>query len=232
MKAAINLVSFLFLFVLVACNNSPKGEKVNASEAKEATAEASSDANASADIVTYNVNKGTINWTGSKVVGTSAHQGTISIALGDLRAKGNKVIAGQFTMDMKSIENTDLEAGKGKEKIEAHLKNEDFFDVTKFPTATFVLTGATPTTGTPDVTHEITGNLTMKDITKSITIPANVAVVDNKLTAVTPSFTIDRTEWGIMYGSNSIAGIAKDKIISNDLALVLNIEATATSPVQ
>lgn len=231
MKATINLVSFLFLFVLVACNNSPKGEKVEASAAKETTAEAKSDASAM-DIVTYNVNKGTINWTGSKVVGTSSHQGTLSVALGDLRAKGDKVIAGQFTIDMNSVENTDLDAGKGKEKLEGHLKSPDFFDVAKYPTATFVLTGSAPASGNPDATHEITGNLTMKDVTKSVTIPANIAIVDNKLTAVTSSFTIDRTEWGIKYGSSSIAGIAKDKIISNDLALVLNIEATANVPVQ
>ncbi len=234
MKATINLVSFLFLFLLVACGGSPEGQKVEATDAQTPApaAQPAPTASTNADIATYNLNKGTLNWTGSKVVGTSSHSGTINVALGDIRAKGDKIIGGQFTIDMASITNTDLEAGKGKEKLEGHLKNADFFDVAAHPIATFVMTGATPVTGQADVTHNITGNLTLKGISKSITIPANVAIVENKLTAVSPSFVIDRTQWGIEYGSGSIVGLAKDKVISNDIALVLNVEATANAPVQ
>ncbi len=233
MKATINLVSFFFLLLVVACS-SPEGKKVEATEAKtpEKTAAAAPAAAASGELATYNLNKGTLNWTGSKVVGGSSHSGIISVALGDIKAKGANIVGGQFTIDMKSIENTDLEAGKGKEKLEGHLKNADFFDIEKFPTATFIITGTTPTTEVADATHNITGNLTMKGVSKSITFPANVAVVDNKLTAVSPSFVIDRTQWGIEYGSGSIVGLAKDKVISNDIALVLNLEASSSAPLQ
>ncbi len=231
MKATINLASFFFLLLVVACS-SPEGKKVEATEAKtpEKTMEATPAA--SGNTANYTLNKGTLGWTGSKVVGNDAHSGTISVAIGDIRAKGANIIGGQFTIDMKSIENTDLPAGKGKEKLEGHLKNADFFDVEKFPTATFVITGATPTTGVEGATHNITGNLTMKKISKSITFPADVAVVGNKLTAVSPAFVIDRTQWGIEYGSGSIIGLAKDRVISNDIALVLSLEATSTAPVQ
>lgn len=233
MKATINLVSFLFLFLLVACGGSPEGQKVEATDAKApAATKPAPTASTNSAIATYNLNKGTLNWTGSKVVGTSSHSGTINIALGDIRAKEDKVISGQFTIDMSSINNTDLKEGEGKEKLEGHLKSADFFDVAAHPIATFVITGATPVTGQADVTHNITGNLTLKGISKNITFPANVAMIENKLTAVSPSFVIDRTQWGIEYGSGSIVGIAKDKVISNDIALVLNLEATANAPVQ
>jgi len=232
MKATINLVSFFFLFLLVACGG-PEGKKVEATDAKAApapTTEATTPtASASTEIANYNLNKGTLTWTGSKLTGSS-HTGTISIVLGDLQAKGDNILSGQFVVDMKSITNTDLEAGKGKEKLEGHLKNADFFDVAAHPRATFLITGSKPATG--DATHTITGNLTIKGISKSISIPVNVAVVENKLTAVSPSFVIDRTQWGIKYGSSSIAGLAKDKIISNDIALVLNLETTANAPAQ
>ena len=152
--------------------------------------------------------------------------------MGDLQAKGDNILGGQFVVDMKSITNTDLEAGKGKEKLEGHLKSADFFDVAQHGRATFVITGSKPATGEGDATHTITGNLTIKGISKSVSIPVNVAVVENKLTAVTPAFVIDRTQWGVQYGSSSIAGLAKDKIINNDIALVLNLEATASAPVQ
>ena len=231
MKATINLVSFLFVLLLVACG--PKGKKVEATDAKAPAAATNPAPSASTNgIATYNVNKGMLNWTGSKLIGTSSHSGTISVALGDLRAKGDNIVSGQFTIDMASIMNTDMEPSKGKEKLEGHLKNADFFDVANHPIATFVVTGSAPATGVEDATHNITGNLTIKGVEKSITIPANVAVVGNKLTAVTPSFKIDRTQWGIEYGSGSIAGLAKDKIISNDIALVLNLEATSNAPVQ
>ena len=231
MKATINLVSFFFLCLLVACGG-PEGKKVEATDAKTPAPEAKAPtASANNAIANYNLNKGTLTWTGAKLAG-SFHTGTISVILGDLRAKGDNIIGGQFVVDMNSISNNDLEAGKGKEKLEGHLKSPDFFDVAAHPRATFLITGSTPAPAGGDATHNITGNLTMKGISKSITIPANVAVVENKLTAVSPSFVIDRTQWGIQYGSSSIAGIAKDKIISNDIALVLNLEATANAPVQ
>ncbi len=232
MKATIHLVSFFFLCLLVACGG-PEGKKVEATDAKTPAPEVKAPraSNADSDIANYNLNKGTLTWTGSKLAG-SAHTGTISVILGDLRANGDNILGGQFVVDMNSITNTDLEAGKGKEKLEGHLKNADFFDVAAHPRATFLITGSTSATESADATHTVTGNLTIKGITKGVSIPVNVAVVENKLTVVSPAFVIDRTQWGIQYGSSSIAGLAKDKIINNDIALVLNLEATANAPVQ
>lgn len=233
MKATINLVSFVLLGLLVACGG-PEGKKVDATEAQAPATETAPapSANTNSALTNFMLNKGTLNWTGSKLVGTSSHVGTISVALGDLKAKEDKIIGGQFTIDMSTIICTDLAEDQGKEKLEGHLKSPDFFDIAAHPVATFVIMGATPVTGQADVTHNITGNLTLKGVTKSITIPANVAIVDNKLTAVTPSFVIDRTQWGIQYGSGSIAGLAKDKVIKNEIGLVLSLEATANAPVQ
>ena len=78
----------------------------------------------------------------------------------------------------------------------------------------------------PDVTHNVKGNLTLKGTKKSITIPANISVAGGKVSAVTPSFTINRTEWGISYGSGSIVDLAKDKVINDDIALVLELNAS------
>ena len=232
MKSTIQLFLGCCLFLLFACGGQQAKETTATTAPATTETTASASVNNNGPIKTYTVNKGTVNWTGSKVIGGSSHTGTLSIALGDLRAKGDQIIGGQFTIDMNSINNTDLSADQGKGKLEGHLKSADFFDVAQYPTATFVITGSTPVTGQADVTHNITGNLTIRDKTNTVTFPANVAVVDNKLTAVTPSFTIDRTEYGVEYGSSSIVGLAKDKVISDDMALVLSIEATSNSPVQ
>jgi polyisoprenoid-binding protein YceI len=77
-----------------------------------------------------------IQWTGKKVTGQ--HEGTINFLDGILTFKSNKLVAGTFTVDMKSISTTDL-TGEYKDKLDGHLKADDFFGVEKFPTATLVL---------------------------------------------------------------------------------------------
>jgi len=176
--------------------------------------------------VTYNVNaaESQVLWTGRKVVGDS-HTGTLNISEGRLMIGGDKLVGGEFTIDMNSLTNTDIEDAKSKGNLEGHLKNEDFFEVSKYPTAEFKLLQVQPSTGTPDVTHNLTGNLTMKGVTKSITIPANVIVTDAMISAVTPAFDINRTDWGVKYGSG-LTGAVGDKVISDQVALVINLKAT------
>ncbi len=218
-----NFVKFLFpilvLGLMVACKNEPKGEKVEAKEAKSAAT-----ASAAAKAYAVNTAKSSITWTGTKVGGQ--HQGTIGISNGSLSVKDGNIQAGKFDIDVNSITVTDLKAGEGKEDLEGHLKAGDFFEVAKHPKGEFVVTKVESVSGDANITHNITGNLTLKGITKSVTLPANVAMAGNLLTAVTPDFKINRTEWGIKYGSGLI-GTAKDKIIHDDISLVINLTASA-----
>ena len=62
----------------------------------------------------------------------------------------------------------------------------------------------------------------MKDVTKSVTIPATVTMENGGITATTPQFTIDRTEWGIQYGSTT-AGALKDEAIDDMIGLSINL---------
>ena len=176
--------------------------------------------------VTYNVSpaESQILWTGRKVVGDS-HTGTLKVSEGRLMMGENKLVGGEFTVDMNSLSNSDIEDAATKGKLEGHLKSADFFEASKFPTAEFELVQVQPVAGKDDVTHNLTGNLTMKGVTKSITIPANVIVTDEMISAVTPAFDINRTDWGVHYGSG-LSGAVGDKVISDDVALVINIKAT------
>lgn len=176
----------------------------------------------------YTVADGSLKWIGAKALGSS-HEGTINVSNGNLSVNNGQVTGGTFTIDMNSINNTDQEAGSGKEKLEGHLKNADFFDTGKFPTGTFTITGVAPVSGDANVSHNVTGNLKLKGVEKSITIPAKIMVNGGKVSASTPTFTINRTDWGIQYGSGSIAGLAKDKIINDDITLQLNLTANAAA---
>ena len=124
MKAAIKLVSFFSILLVFACGT--EGKKVEAKDAiAPKTNTAAPTASANVDAANFTVNKGTLTWTGSKLVGTSSHTGTIDVSIGDIKTKGDKITGGQFVIDMNSIKNTDLPAAKQGD-LEGHLKSPDF----------------------------------------------------------------------------------------------------------
>ena len=165
----------------------------------------------------------TVTWTGSKPTGK--HSGTFSVKEGSFIVKDNTLVGGKFTIDINSLNNQDLATDTAmKAKLEGHLKSSDFFDVAKYPTANFEITEVQASTDTSkkDVTHIIKGNLTLKDSTKNISIPARVTVDAATLTA-TADFSIDRTLWGMSYkGPNN----PQDWVISKAVGLKLDIRAT------
>ena len=219
-----NLIKFIFpvlvLGLVFACKSEPKGQKV---ESKEATGKAAA-ATAAAEVYTVDTAKSGITWTGYKPTGQ--HQGKLSISKGSLSAKNGVIESGAFSLDMNSISVMDLEAGKGKEDLEGHLKAGDFFEVEKHPSGQFVITGVAAVSGDANITHNITGDLTLKGVTKSVTLPANVAMVGNAISAATPAFKINRTDWGINFHSG-VLGTAKDKLINDEIALVINLVANS-----
>ncbi|RTY88986.1 YceI family protein [Flavobacterium sp. RSP15] len=155
--------------------------------------------------------KSTINWTGKKVTGQ--HEGTVNLKDGTLVFKGTKLVGGTFNVDMTSLVATDLKAGQGKEKLEGHLKSEDFFGIEKFATATLVFKKLV--TKAPNV-YTVTGDLTIKGITKPV-------IFDLTTTANTASSTvkIDRTKYDIKYGSGSFFDNLGDKAISDEFTLAV-----------
>jgi polyisoprenoid-binding protein YceI len=211
-----NLMILALAIMLAACGG-PEGEKVEATDAVEtpvATVEEAS--------VMVDTDASIVNWVGAKLIGDQ-HTGTIRIAKGKLMTTGSELTGGMFVIDMTSMEVTDETPDAGKAELIGHLSTGDFFEVDKYNTATFEITGVAAVTGKEGVTHNITGNLTMKDVTKSITIPATVKMSESGISATTPQFTIDRTQWGVEYGSATAAGALKNKAINDEIALQINL---------
>lgn len=151
-----------------------------------------------------------LNWEGSKPTG--AHNGTVALKSGGLLVEAGTLTQGVFVVDMNSITNTDMAGSNGAAKLEGHLKASDFFDVAVYPTAKFVITSVVDTEGK----LAVTGNLTIKNTTKSITIPATIATAEGITTFKSETFTIDRTDFGVVYASKKLDAALKDKFI-NDL---------------
>ncbi len=212
------MIVFLALTLIVSCKNTPEGTKAKVGDAATELAKATAAAK------NFAVSDGTIHWTSTKVGGQ--HSGTIKVKEGKLATEGGNLTSGKFAIDMASIDVTDGTEGEMKTKLLGHLASGDFFDVANNPMGSFAIVSVAATPGNEASTHNITGNLTLKGITKSVTIPANVIIAGDQLSAVTPKFTINRTEWDVKYGSGLI-GTAADKIIHDEISLVINLEGKA-----
>ncbi|AZQ45223.1 YceI family protein [Nonlabens ponticola] len=154
---------------------------------------------------TVNTNKSTVTWTGKKLGGS--HNGTIKLKSGDLQFNDSKVTGGNFTIDMTTIDVTDL-TGENKTKLEGHLKSDDFFATSTHEEATLVFTNVKEKS--PQV-YEVTGDLTIKGITNPITFDLQA----NDSSATT-QLNIDRSKYDVKYGSKSFfKGLGDNFIYDN-----------------
>ncbi len=148
-------------------------------------------------------------WKGTKPTGS--HNGTVSFTSGGMVIENGVLKEGEFVVDMSTIKNIDMAGSEGAGKIEKHLKAPDFFDVALYPTSKFVITSVLEVEGS----MAVTGNLTIKDVTKSITIPASVSTVDGVTTFKSKLFNIDRADFNVKYGSKRWIEGLKDKFIDD-----------------
>lgn len=148
-------------------------------------------------------------WKGTKPTGS--HNGTVAFKSGGMIVEDNVLKGGEFVIDMNTIKNLDMEGSEGAGKIENHLKAPDFFDVEVYPTSKFVITSVLEVEGS----LAVTGNLTIKDVTKSITIPASVSTVEGITTFKSELFNIDRADFNVKYGSKRWIEGLKDKFIDD-----------------
>lgn len=196
----------------LACKNTEKEVQIEQEEAAVAT-------EGSKEYV-VDVEKSIINWEGTKP-GT-VHHGTINLTTGAILANNDVVEAGKFAFDMNSIVVEDLQ-GEDKARLEAHLmgniegKEGDFFNAKEYPNAKFEMTGME--------NNVIRGNLTIKDQTQAIEFPATVTIDGDNLVLKSEQFEIDRTKWGVNFGSKSIFPNLGDKFVSDVMKLTISLVA-------
>tara|TARA_B100000886_G_scaffold315013_1_gene252666 strand:- start:242 stop:805 length:564 start_codon:yes stop_codon:yes gene_type:complete len=164
------------------------------------------------EIKKVNISNSTIKWVGYKLTGK--HEGTITLKKGELMFENNTLVGGKFIMDMTSINTTDL-GGGSKERLDGHLKSEDFFDSYKFKTATMVFENVKPTTNG----YRVNANLTIKNITKPVVF--NMEVSGN---SAKTKLKIDRTKFNITYKSATMTSILKDKAIYDEFDLSVSLK--------
>lgn len=163
---------------------------------------------ANAQTQKIDVKKSNIHWVGKKITGQ--HEGTIALKDGSLVFKAEKLAGGNFTVDMTTINTTDLEGGM-KQKLDGHLKSEDFFGTEKFNSAKLVFKTIADKGNN---NYTITADLTIKGITNPITFDMNV---NDKM--ATTKLIVDRTKYNIKYNSGNFFENLGDKTIYDDFEL-------------
>ena len=200
--ASQSLTAFAALALLTACSDPSRDVyRSSASTNVEPTTAAPSNA------LAYTIaESSTLGFVGSKVTGS--HTGGFKEFAGTIQVANGKVVGSspiEIQMDSTWSDN---------ERLTGHLKSADFFDVEQFPTASFTVTEVEPS----GAQHQVTGNLQLHGVTKSISFPATIAVSEQEVT-VQAEFAINRKDFNITY-----PGRPDDLIRDN---VVINLQLTA-----
>ncbi|WP_304516919.1 YceI family protein [Cecembia rubra] len=222
--------------MVVACG--PGNNTVETGDAQEVAA-------GSGMTLAVDASSSKINWTGYKPAGK--HWGFIPLTEGEVMVEGESLTGARFVFDITGLKIEDMEeSNEFYGKLWGHLQSADFFDAENHPQAVFELTSVEPfsagsiqdkeefvTEYTPakdselssNPTHWISGNLTMRGVTKNIKFPATVSIANGSV-AAKAGFNIDRTAWGLAYGDESNAvDKAKDQFIYNTVSVQFDIQA-------
>ncbi len=160
-----------------------------------------------------------VTWKGSMVFAAKgSHTGYAYLSKGELLIEKSQLVGGAVEVDMGTI--TDPVYGSDNDLIH-HIKSPDFFDVKKFPLATFAITKVASPKGE---NIDVTGNLTIKGITHAVTFPAKIEVNDGIVNAH-GSVIIDRTQWDVLYSSGKFFDNLADEAISDGIELDIKIVA-------
>jgi len=166
----------------------------------------------SAQAKKIDLKQSSITWTGKKVTGE--HSGSLSFKEGMLVFKGKKLTGGSFIADMTTLANTD-QSGDGKKKLEGHLRSADFFNTEEFKTAKLVF--KTIGEKSPGV-YSVTADLTIKGKTNPVKF--DMTVKGNKAST---AFSVDRTKYGIQYGSGTFFSDLGDRTIYDEFDVKVDL---------
>jgi polyisoprenoid-binding protein YceI len=203
---------------LTACSDAPKGDNATITDKQAAGA-------ATGQTFVVDTAASRIRFTGNGV--GKNHPGTFRLTSGSVAVAGNRITGGQFLININSMK-MEQEGEMFQGKLRTHLMSGDFFDASKFGTARFEITKVEPYTADGKDTSLVeganflvSGNFTLKNVTKNITFPARVDLDENTLKAEA-NFDIDRNQWQMNYHNDKTLG---DQFISETVNIELDLEA-------
>ncbi len=174
-------------------------------------------------VYTIDTASSTTSWVGSKKIILNYYdKGNINIKSGTITINKGVIASGAITFDMNSISTESTGTNGGQDNLTKHLKSADFFDVTKYPEATFILSSVQSSTSTPNTI--LVGNLTMKGKTAPLSIPVT-AEMDGDSIVLRGIAEVDRTIWEVKYGSKKFFDKLGDNVINDTFTLQFEVVA-------
>lgn len=207
MKKVSILLSASALF-FASCVSNPEGEKAKTTDVVEV-------GEVSGNELALNATESKLHWQAHKV--TAKHHGEVDIKSGTILVDSEGLLTGgDFIIDLATIDVQDLE-GEYRDKLTAHLKSNDFFDVENHPEAKFEITSVEPSQAPNQLL--ISGNLTIRGVTKNITFDANVKEATSEYFIAEADFNIEREDFGVSYKGKV------DDLISKEFNIKIKIVA-------
>ncbi len=158
-------------------------------------------------------------YVGKKVTGE--HTGTITLKSGSISVKGDEITNGEFVADMNSLSSTDITDPEYNKKYVGHMTSPDFFDTAKYPESKLVINSSKKTAKG----LEVKGNLTLLGQTKPVSfIVTDIKKTDTEFSGKS-NLALNRTNWGLKYGSTSFFKGLGDKAINDEFTLAVEISA-------
>jgi polyisoprenoid-binding protein YceI/rhodanese-related sulfurtransferase len=164
-----------------------------------------------------------VEWMGSNRF--NHHLGTVRLGSGSVHIKNGQLAGGRLSIDMTTLQCTDIPDPALNARLIAHLKSDDFFSVDKYPRADLELTDITFRSGvSPDEpNYQVAGDFTLREVTKRIDFTALVALkADGSFTAQ-GVLDVDRTLWGANYGSAKFFGRLGQHLVNDEVHLHLKV---------
>jgi polyisoprenoid-binding protein YceI len=173
------------------------------------------------------VSQSSVKWYGYYIFSFGEHYGSLELKKGTLTVTNDQITGGSFEIDMTTLRNLDMKEDDGGKSLSDHLKGDDFFSVDKFPLALFEIERIEKIKDAQahQPNFDVTGKLTLKGISNSLTFPAEIIVQNNELVA-TAKFKFDRTKWNVQYGSGKFFADVGDGALSDAIGIELKIKAT------
>ena len=182
------------------------------------TTEETNDATITAADATYNIvqDESSLVWTGREV-STSSHYGTINFTSGQFEIADGLISQGEFLVDMTSINVQDMTGGS-KERLEGHLRSDDFFSVESFPTAHLYISSSEVISNGKWM---VNGFLTIKDISHPVLF--EMANTEDGWNA---NLVFDRSKYNVKFRSGTFFENLGDKLIYDDIELKINLKTS------
>ena len=163
-----------------------------------------------------------VEWVGRNLI--NKHTGEVALSEGRVEFRQGMPVRGYAVLDLRRLTCTDLAGHPLHDVLIQHLQSDDFFDVEHYPEARFAFDRAQVTSTVPGgVNLKLSGELTVRGVTQPLTIDASAGRTPEGQAALQATIKLDRTEWGIIYGSGKFFYRLLGHLVNDQIEIQLRL---------